>query len=340
LKVTIKHRLEYAGARLVMLCLGFLPETLAYGGISALGQLFFVCSKRRQGYALAFLRRAYPEGKTDRELLALARRATGNFLRVTIDMIRVHRVIANGTFESYVEGIDEVKARLGTGPVLVVSGHLGSWEVGAIVLAKARAEAHVIARLFKNPLLHRFMEKSRRAAGLHLHSRRGGIRGLARALKNGAGVMQAVDQNQRLRGIFVPFFGKIASTERAAATLAVRQGYPVAICSCFRKGKGFKFQAVVHEVIQPEVPTDKTDVVPDVIQLVQRINGVLEQAILSHPEQYLWVHDRYRTQPEDGLPLVGESEGDVADRESGGQHGSAESIGQEFDGVRVDPEAI
>ena len=110
----------------------------------------------------------------------------------------------------------------------------------------------------------------------------------------------------------------------------MRQGYPVAICSCFRKGKGFRFQAVVHEVIQPEVPADKTDVVPDVIRLVERINRVLEQAILSHPEQYLWVHDRYRTQPDENERVSAES----------GTGPANEPVQRELGGVRVDPEAV
>ena len=129
-------------------------------------------------------------------------------------------------------------------------------------------------------------------------TRRGGIRGLARALKQGALGLQAVDQNQRLRGVYVPFFGKLASTERAAATLAVRQGYPVAISSCVRIGKGFRFRIQLHEVIQVTVPANKEDVAAHVIQLVLRINQRLEKAILTYPEQYLWIHDRYRTQPE------------------------------------------
>ena len=319
MKITIKHRLEYAVARSVILGVRFLPESLAYRGISALGQLWFLCSKRRQGYALKFLRQAYPEGKTDRELLALARCATGNFGKVLLDMLRIHRFLRNGTFEQYIEGMDGIREHLGKGPMLVLSGHLGSWEAGAIALALARDEAHMIVRHFKNPLVQRFIENSRLAAGMHLHPRRGGFRPLATALKNGAVAVHAVDQNQRLRGLFVPFFGKIASTERAAATLAVRRGYPVAICTFARVGWGFRFRAVIHEVIQMEVPTDKQDIAPEVRRLVIRINRAIEKAILAYPEQYLWVHDRYRTQPE--------------------QSQAEEFEAEQLDGLQVDSEA-
>ena len=183
MKVSIKYRLEYALVRMAMFGLRYLPESLAYGGMSLLGQLSFLCSKRRQGYALKFLRQAYPDERTDKELLSLARRATGNFLKVSMDMLRVHRVLREGSLPKYVDDLESIRENMPGGPALVVSGHLGSWEVGAISMAHAHEEAHVVARTFKNPLLQDFLENSRRAAGLHVHSRRGGIRGLARALK-------------------------------------------------------------------------------------------------------------------------------------------------------------
>jgi len=320
LKVSIKYRLEYALVRFAMFALRYLPESLAYGGMSMLGQLSFLCSRRRQGYALKFLRQAYPDQKTDKELLVLARRATGNFLKVSMDMLRVHRVLREGSLPRHVEDLDSIRESMPSGPALVVSGHLGSWEVGAISVAHAHDEAHVVARAFKNPLLQDFLENSRRAAGLHVHSRRGGIRGLARALKNGAVGIQAVDQNQRLRGVFVPFFGKIASTERAAATLALRKGYPVVVAFCPRVGRGFKFRFEVAKVIHPPRAANSGDISEGVKQLVLEINKVLESGIRRFPEQYLWIHDRYRTQPDSQI---------VEDRQP-----------EELPALEVDPEAV
>ena len=278
-----------------MVGLAWLPETLAYGGAAAVGQAIFLCSKRRQRYALKFLRQAYPEGKTDRELLALARRATGNCLKFSIDMVKIHSVLRKGTLDQYVEGLDHLQEQLPKGGLMVLTGHLGSWEVGATIIASLRKEAHVIVRDFENPMLRDFLESSRQSSGLHLHPRRGGIRGLARAMKNGATGLQVVDQNQRLRGVHVPFFGKMASTERGAATLAVRSGYPVAICFCPRVGSGFRFKAKVGKIIYPKVARNGS-VAYRAKELVREINAGLEEGILAYPEQYLWAHDRYRTQ--------------------------------------------
>ena len=277
---------------------GLVPGVLAYGFVAALGQIYFTCSRRRQRFAQKFLRQAYPDGKTDRELRVLARKSMGNIMKVVIDMIRVPGVLRRGAFFESLEGRDELVDALGGEPAILVSGHLGSWEIGAICAAVVTEESHVIGRRFKNPLLQSDLEESRRVAGLHLHPKRGGIRGLARALKNGATVIQAVDQNQRLRGLFVPFFGKLASTDRAAASLAVREGRPIIVCSCIRTSRGFKFRYRVHGILHPRAPVDRADVARAVEELVGETNRCLEEVILTYPEQYLWVHDRYRSQPD------------------------------------------
>ena len=302
MKVSIRHRLEYALFRTVIATLKALPERLAYGGVAAIGRLYYSCNKRRQEYALRFLRQAYRDTKTDQELYRIGRQAFGNFTKVAIDLVVAKRRLREKPLESYVEGVQELQECLSKGPVMVVSGHLGSWEAGAMAVAHSVPEAHVITRPLKNPLVRKFIESQRKALGLHVHSRRGGIRAVSRALDDGAIGIQAVDQNQRLRGVFAPFFGKLASTERAAATLAVRKGHPVAVCICLRVGKGFRFRTEVCDVIQPDTPLQGEDTAIAASRLVRRINASLEAAILRYPEQYLWTHDRYRTQPKSQLP--------------------------------------
>ena len=115
-----------------------------------------------------------------------------------------------------------------------------------------------------------------------------------RCLTGGVG-LQVVDQNQRLRGVFAPFFGRIASCERAAVSLALRRGYPIVVGAALRRGCGFRFDLVAAEPFSPQKTGDKQR---DLLQAVSEVNRRLEQLIRRAPEQYLWIHDRYRTQPE------------------------------------------
>jgi KDO2-lipid IV(A) lauroyltransferase len=144
----------------------------------------------------------------------------------------------------------------------------------------------------RNPLLQRWILGNRQRGGLHIHPRRGGVRDLARALAAGGVGLQAVDQNQRLRGVFAPFFGEIASCERAAASLALRNGYPIVVGVALRKGHGFRFEFVA---LEPFVLRRTGDKQADLHAAVVRINQAIERLVRLAPEQYLWIHDRYRT---------------------------------------------
>src|SRR5688572_8455160 len=195
-------------------------------------------------------------------------------------------------------------------PYLALSAHLGNWEVAGAAMASLAHESHAVARVFKNPLLERWLLENRQRGNLTIHPRRGGIRGLSAGLARGTLGMLVVDQNQRLRGVFAPFFGERASCERAGATLALRHGYPLVVGVALRVGNGFKFRLVGTPWFPPQRTGDKR---ADLLATVTRINHEFEVLIRSCPEQYLWIHDRYRTQPEAGE--AASSEGAVSDEE-------------------------
>ncbi len=293
MKVTLKHRITYGAVRVVLWAVERVPKALAYGCAAALGRIYFRFSRRRRRLAMEFLRLAFPEGKTDKELYRIGSVATGNVFKVAFDMIYSTKIIEDGSFLDHVD-VTEIREHLPDGAFLGVTAHLGSWEVAAISYAAIGRETHVVVQSFKNPLQQRFITENRRRTGLYLHPRRGGIRGLMKALSRGCVGLQAVDQNQRRRGVFVPFFGKLASTERSAATLALRKGYPIMTGTCRRVGSGFRFKLFIDELIYPEATGDLEE---DVKRLACKINERLEKHILAAPDQYLWIHNRYRSRP-------------------------------------------
>ena len=293
-RITLRQRLEYVLLRTVFAVLARVPETLAYGAAGMAGALYLRVDKRRQRLALRQLRNALP-GKSDRELLAHARRGTGSLLKVSVDMLRVARMVETGKLEACVDTSSFDEQGL-TAPFVGVTAHLGSWELAAISLARRFAPIHATARLLKNPLATRWLLATRRRAGLVIHDRRGGVRGMSRALRDGHVVMQVVDQHQRLRGVEADWFGEKASCERGAATLAVRGGVPVAVGAAIRVGLRFRFKIHIEDVVLPEPSTGDRE--EDVRRLVNRINRALERTIIRYPDDYLWIHDRYRHRPE------------------------------------------
>jgi KDO2-lipid IV(A) lauroyltransferase len=292
-RVTFVHRLVYAAARVAIAFAWCVPEIVAYRLASWLGQVYFLCAPRRRRFARRLLRNAFP-GRADRELRAIARRATGNLFMVPLDLVHATRWLARGRFLERVEVVGAPVGGLPPGPWIGVTAHLGSWEVAGITIAHLVPETHAVVRVFKNPLLQQFLARSRQACGLHLHARRGGVKDLARALARGAVGLQVVDQNQRLRGVFAPFFGELASCERGAAALALRGGYALRSGWTERLGRRFRFR--MH--LDGPIPFERTgDRRQDLARLVAAVNRRIEGYILRCPDQYLWIHDRYRTRP-------------------------------------------
>lgn len=310
MKVRFVDRLVYWLARAAIGAAARVPEGLGYGFARLLGRLFFRVDRRRRGYALRFLRNAYP-GRPDHELLRIGAASTGNLFCVPLDMARLTRLLARGgDLRAVIDDHEAAEVLPLRPPFLGLTAHLGSWEVAAVAMAQRFGGAHGVARVSKNPLLQEWILHNRRAGGLFIHPRRGGIRGLAKAVAAGGVGMQVVDQNQRLRGIYAPFFGERASCERAAVSLALRCGYPVVVGAALRVGRGFRFRLVASEPFHLERTGDKPK---DLHAAVVQVNRRLEELIRRAPEQYLWIHDRYRTQPKPGEELADPGDGDDAE---------------------------
>ncbi|MCB9886061.1 MAG: hypothetical protein H6838_11245 [Planctomycetes bacterium] len=313
MKVRFVDRVVHVAAVTAISLAARVPQWFGYGLAMLLGRLFFVVDRRRRRYAMTFLRQAFPE-RSDAELRRIGSAATGNLFKVPLDMARLTRLLARGG--DLHEVVDHEGGAAGLAakpPFLAVTPHLGSWEIAAAAMAQAFGGGHGVARVSKNPLLQRWIAANRARCGLVIHPRRGGIRGLSRALEQGAVGLQVVDQNQRLRGVFAPFFGRIASCERAAASLALRHDYPMAVGAVLRVGSGFRFRMVLPAPFRLTRTGDRRR---DLYQAVCEINRRVEELIRLAPEQYLWIHDRYRTQPPpgwvEGVVDDGEVDGDSA----------------------------
>ena len=310
MRVRLLDRAVYVLGRAAIGAAARVPQWLGYGAAAALGRLYFRCSRRRRACALRFLRAAYPD-RPDAELLRLARVATGNVFKVPIDMAKLTRLLARGGDVRSVVDVSEVEGLLPRPPYLAVSAHVGSWEIAAAAMAKLAGGAHAIARVFRNPLLQRWILANRERGGLHIHPRRGGVRGLAAGVEAGAVGLQVVDQHQRLRGVVAPFFGRLASCERAAASLALRHGYPVVVGGAVRVGGGFRFRMVWAPML---LTTRTGERAADLQHTVAQINERLETLIREAPDQYLWIHDRYRVPAEAvAAPCHPDDDGDDAD---------------------------
>ena len=180
-------------------------------------------------------------------------------------------------------------------PLLFVTGHLGNWELGGYVLGLLGFSTYAIARKLDNPylndfLLYRFRERTGQTdplQGRRFRAHPGGA--------GGGGVIATLgDQDAGARGQFVDFFGRPASTHKAVALLALEFNAPMVVIGVPRVGEPMQYQIVAEEVILPEEYAGRPDAVR---AITQRFTAALERLARRTPEQYFWLHRRWKHEP-------------------------------------------
>lgn len=187
---------------------------------------------------------------------------------------------------------------LGRGRGLIgVGGHFGNWEVMGIACAGLGIPVSYIVKRIHSPWLDQVVNNGRRSHGVEILFTRDAGRGVMKHFRSGRLVAFLSDQDARSQGVFVSFFGQAASTPRGAAVYALRLGVPLMFVSCLRKPGGH------YEVEFVEVPVDEgwTLCEAHVGALTQRYTSLLEERIRRHPEQWFWMHRRWKTQPSASL---------------------------------------
>ncbi len=185
--------------------------------------------------------------------------------------------------ENYVEA-----KRTGRG-VLVATAHLGNWELSAFAHALMTEPMNVMVRPLDNPLIDKIVETRRTLSGNKLIYKRDGARSVLRALRNNEAVGILIDQNTAAtEGVFINFFGKLACANSGFAKLAHHSRAPVV--PGFAVWNESRNKYVLHFLPAVEITGDEQ-------ADTQRIHSVLEQAIREYPDQWMWIHRRWKTRP-------------------------------------------
>ena len=257
------------------------------------GSLLWRGSRDRRRVVLANLAIAFPE-RDEAARLALGREAlrhlAWNALEFAHLLHRPGQALRQIRLDATLESLrGEGAAR----PVMMVTPHLGSWELLGHVASLHGIPAAVVAHDVRNPYVGRLLQRARTAHGLQIISSHGAARGIVRAVREGRHIGMLMDQNTRLRegGAYVEFFGLPVTVTRAPAVLSRRLGLAVCAAACVRTAEGF---AVVSEPL----PRPVADYADDQ-ELLQAIMAANEALIRRFPEQYVWTYRRWRYIPAD-----------------------------------------
>jgi KDO2-lipid IV(A) lauroyltransferase len=240
------------------------------------------------------LRRAFPDKPAD-EIAALLADSWGNLGRTAIEYVFLDRIFDfdpenPGTGRIEVNGVDRFfKIKEGGKPCIIFTAHLANWELLAVCASTFDLDVAVLFRPPNNSLLARRLDELRgRVMGALVKSRRGALIELGAVLERGGHVGLLVDQRFR-PGLSLPFFGQPAKVNPALAKLARRYDCDVYGARTIRLPKG-RFRLDLAGPI--ELPRDAAGDI-DVGGTMARVTWIVEDWVREHPEQWLWMHNRW-----------------------------------------------
>lgn len=185
-----------------------------------------------------------------------------------------------------VEGFEHFHDALTSGQgVMAIGGHLGAWELIPAYFSQRGYTFNVISRRFYDERVGRLIDRIRESKGTKLMRREGSLTQVIRALKRGECVGVLIDQDTKAKGVWVDFMGKSAYTPAGAVLLAMRTGSLVLPMTIHRNSKGHTI------VVDPPIPLDEKS---DLTSLVQRCSKAVEKFISEYPEEWVWMHNRWR----------------------------------------------
>jgi KDO2-lipid IV(A) lauroyltransferase len=273
-----------------------LPMRLTFAAADGLGWLAHALDQRHRAVAADNLRHAFPE-KSDAEIARLVRACYRHFTRVAVEMILLPRKFRMANYPTYAELVHcgpVCRALVGRQPAIFVTGHLGNWEMIGYALGASGHKTYAVARVLDNPHLERFLKRFRQATGQTVIAKKDDYDRLKLALEQGGKVGVLADQDAGTRGVFVPFFGRAASAHKAVALLALAYDAPILVSAAIRVGEPMKYRMVTNEVIRPADYAGRPDAVA---AITARYHAALERLIRQAPEQYFWLHRRWKSRP-------------------------------------------
>lgn len=290
---SLRNRLELTAYLLLRSFFRALPLRFADAFGRRVALFYRLVDRRRRHLVARNLALAFPE-KSATEIEQLSRRVFAHFGQLAADLFRsetepLEKLLARVE----VVGLEHARAAADSGRgVFFSTPHLGNWEWAALVTGAHGFPVTIVARPLDNPLLDTRLKAMREKAGCRIVSRRDAARPLLKTLREGGLVGILADQRARpADGILVPFFGRPALTTTAIARLAVKTGALFLPAVCLRTGPG-RYRLVFSEPVDVNVLPEAGRGVAEITALV---TALVESQIRAAPEQWLWLHDRWRT---------------------------------------------
>ncbi len=304
-KPTVMHRIEYAALRAFTGLLAPFGVRTASRIAGVIGTWGYSPLGIRRGVVERQIAAAFPEFDHAR-VVQVSRESYRNLGRVTVEATLLSNEGPEAVLALFHDAPDawallEQAFALGKG-VILVSGHVGNWELAAAYMAARGMPVEAIARGAANPLSEMYFKRTRERLGVRIMHDSEAVRRVPRALREGHLVGVLSDQAAvGLASTYVNFFGRPAKTPRGGAVFALRGDIPVLFVAALRQPDGR------YRFVAETVPVTHTgDREKDVDDIIIRFSAILERVVREYPEQYFWQHRRWKHQPPDTPPELRE----------------------------------
>ncbi len=300
-----RHRMEYLVFRALVCFVQSLSARRTDALARGLGFVIHRCLPRkvsRHQVAYENLRTAFGDRYSDAELDVMIGRMWVHLFRMVAEIAQMPRKLHRENLRDVIsyrnrEGV--VRAMSSGRPVILLSGHYGNWEVAVSVFGLFGFPMGAVARELDNPYLDAWFRLFRECTGHLMVDKNGGYATMLSMLESRGHLAMLGDQDAGSRGLFVDFFGKPASTFKSIALLAMQYravicvGYARRLPDDFDNRNWVRYELGCEAVIDPE-SIDADDVLREI---TQQYTSALERAVRRSPEQYFWVHRRWKNQP-------------------------------------------
>jgi KDO2-lipid IV(A) lauroyltransferase len=288
----MKNRIEYIVFILFSFCFRLLGLKLSRKFAAILALVFFYLIPIRKKVVFNNLKIAFPENdmRTNKKL---AFRIYLSFAITLVEILSLPYMKRDELFYAVECSNPELiveKFKEGKG-VILLSSHFGNWEFGAISIGiQIQRPFSVIVKPLRNPLVYEWMNKARTKFGNEVVPLGISIRKTYQTLKEKKIVAMVADQRGPAEGVRVDFFGKKVSVYTGPAALAIKTGAPL-ICGIAVRDKDYNYKMALVEISQQNLPDGDEE---KILEISRRYTSYLEKIIRENPEQWLWMHNRWK----------------------------------------------
>jgi KDO2-lipid IV(A) lauroyltransferase len=292
----LRHLAEYVAVRVLLSLIQAVSIETAAAVCRGLAWLAADALGIRARVVEENLRIAFP-GTSETERRELARRMWRHLLLMVCEVAQIQRRIHETNWRKYVEVRNKrawIRAVCRRGPKVCVTGHFGNFEALGHVSSFFGFRTYTVARTLDNPYLDRLVSRFRESLGQRLLPKSDSAGQADEVLQTGGILALLGDQNAGRKGCVVEFLGRDASCHKALALFALLNRAPILVVTCTRTRRPLEFTMSLDELLDPATNPREFESVEAVTQWY---NDVLARRIRQQPDQYWWLHDRWKNTP-------------------------------------------